>query len=381
MTPAGNPSPRSRPARHRVAGPTALFFFATGVLAAGAVLPPGVAPAAGGQGRTTSQGALPNITAGGQTNWTSHNVDLYNRRYSPLDEVNTANVGQLAERWSVVVPAGVDVGEVTPLVVDGVMYFHAGASVVALDAETGESIWTLELDAGARNRVRGPTYGDGTLYVYNGSDLVAADARDRRAGRDVRRRRRPAGGRARPAAQVPGPLSADGRPHLARLPHHDAARLPRQHALRRLRAVGGPHPGRPRDRHRRDDRRDPLGLQHDPAAPAGRRLGDRQPDVGHGGQGRRRRLDPARDRRRARAALHQQRQPVAGLRRLRPPRDQPLHERHHRPRPRDRGAPLVLPGDPPRPVGLGPRDRPGAVRRHARRPDGQGRGRRRARTA
>ena len=180
MTPARNPSPRPRPARHRVAGPTALFFFATGVLATGVLAAGAVlawaSPAAGGQGRTTSQGALPNITAGGQTNWTSHNVDLYNRRYSPLDEVNTANVEQLAERWSVVVPAGVDVGQVTPLVVDGVMYFHAGASVVALDAETGESIWTLELDAGARNRVRGPTYGDGTLYVYNGSDLVAADA-------------------------------------------------------------------------------------------------------------------------------------------------------------------------------------------------------------
>ena len=173
MTPARNPSPRPRPARHRVAGPTALFF-AAGVLA-GAVLA-WASPAAGGQGRTTSQGALPNITAGGQTNWTSHNVDLYNRRYSPLDEVNATNVDQLVERWSVVVPAGVDVGQVTPLVVDGVMYFHAGASVAALDAETGESIWTLELDAGARNRVRGPTYGDGTLYVYNGSDLVAADA-------------------------------------------------------------------------------------------------------------------------------------------------------------------------------------------------------------
>ena len=146
MTPARNPSPRPRPARHRVAGPTALFF-ATGVLAAGTVLA-WASPAAGGQGRTTSQGALPNITAGGQTNWTSHNVDLYNRRYSPLDDVNATNVDQLAERWSVVVPAGVDVGQVTPLVVDGVMYFHAGASVVALDAENRR----VDLDAGARRR-------------------------------------------------------------------------------------------------------------------------------------------------------------------------------------------------------------------------------------
>ena len=158
--------------------PRAALAVAAALLAFAAAGLPAEAAGAGaaGQGRTTSQGALPDITAGGQTNWTSHNVDLHNRRYSPLDEVNTANVARLAERWSFVVPAGVDVTEVTPLVVDGVMYFHAGASVVAINAETGESIWTLELDTGARNRVRGPTYANGTLYVYNGSDLVAADA-------------------------------------------------------------------------------------------------------------------------------------------------------------------------------------------------------------
>ena len=167
MTPAGHPS-RCRRRAHR--------FVPCAAVAAAVFFTAGSPPAAAGQGRTTSQGALPNITAGGQTNWSSHNVDLHNRRYSPLDEVNTANVARLAERWSFVVPAGVDVGEVTPLVIDGVLYFHAGASVVAINAETGESIWTLELDAGARNRVRGPTYADGTLYVYNGSDLVAADA-------------------------------------------------------------------------------------------------------------------------------------------------------------------------------------------------------------
>ena len=133
--------------------------------------------AAGQQGRTTTQGGLPNITAGGQTNWTSHNLDLDNSRYSVLDEVDTQTVGGLAERWSYEVAAGIDIAQVTPLVIDGVMYFHAGPNVVAIDAVTGEEIWSLELNEARRNRVRGPTYAEGKIYAYNGPSLVAADAK------------------------------------------------------------------------------------------------------------------------------------------------------------------------------------------------------------
>ena len=128
------------------------------------------------QGRTTRQGDPPAITAGGQTNWTSHNLDLHNRRYSELDQIDTTNVARLAEQWSVAVPAGTDVSEVTPLVVDGLMYFHAGPSVFAVNAVTGELVWSLELDAAERNRVRGPTYAEGKIYAYNGANLTAADA-------------------------------------------------------------------------------------------------------------------------------------------------------------------------------------------------------------
>ena len=128
------------------------------------------------QAQTTRQASPPNISAGGQTNWTSHNLDLHNRRYSELNEINTGTVSRLRERWSFVVPAGTDVAQVTPLVVDGVMYFHAGAHVFAVNAVTGESVWTLELDSAGRNRVRGPTYANGKVYAYNGANLVAADA-------------------------------------------------------------------------------------------------------------------------------------------------------------------------------------------------------------
>ncbi len=142
-------------------------------LAVGAVGAAGVAA----QGTTTRGAAPPDITAGGQTNWTSHNLDLANSRYSALDEVDTGNVGRLTELWSVAVPAGVNVGQVTPLVVDGLMYFHAGANVTAVDATTGESVWTLELDSARQARSRGPTYAEGKIYAYTGPNLVAVDAR------------------------------------------------------------------------------------------------------------------------------------------------------------------------------------------------------------
>ncbi|MXZ70864.1 MAG: PQQ-binding-like beta-propeller repeat protein [Acidobacteria bacterium] len=137
----------------------------------------GTSTAAGQQGRTTRQGAPPNITAGGQTNWTSHNLDLDNSRYSELDQVNAGTAGRLSEQWSYEVAAGIDVAQVTPLVVDGLMYLHAGPRVIAINAVTGEEVWNLELNEARTNRVRGPTYAEGKIYSYNGPNLVAADAK------------------------------------------------------------------------------------------------------------------------------------------------------------------------------------------------------------
>ena len=57
------------------------------------------------------------------------------------------------------------------------MYFHAGPSVIAINAVTGEEVWSLELNEARRNRVRGPTYAEGKIYAYNGPSLVAADAK------------------------------------------------------------------------------------------------------------------------------------------------------------------------------------------------------------
>ena len=130
------------------------------------------------QGRTTRTGVTPTITAGSRhTNWASHNLDPYNQRYAELDQINTGTVDRLQRRWSFDVPAGLSVSQVTPLVVDGLMYFHSGATVLAINAVTGEAVWTLEVDGVTGGVVRGPLYASGTIYSYHGDKLVAADAK------------------------------------------------------------------------------------------------------------------------------------------------------------------------------------------------------------
>ena len=130
------------------------------------------------QGRTTRTGAPPTITAGShQTNWASHNLDPYNQRYAELDQINTGTVDRLQRRWSFDVPAGLSVSQVTPLVVDGLMYFHSGTTVLAINAVTGKEVWTLEVDGVNGGVVRGPLYASGTIYSYHGDKLVAADAK------------------------------------------------------------------------------------------------------------------------------------------------------------------------------------------------------------
>jgi quinoprotein glucose dehydrogenase len=111
--------------------------------------------------------------------WPTYNRDLAGTRYSPLTQINTTNVSTLTQTWSyrlrpepgVVVPA-IDrpasasemFQEVTPIVVNGVMYLPSGNRVVALEPETGKEIWRYELPEGLAS-FRGVAYrpGEGRL--------------------------------------------------------------------------------------------------------------------------------------------------------------------------------------------------------------------------
>ncbi|MCY3566321.1 MAG: PQQ-binding-like beta-propeller repeat protein [Gammaproteobacteria bacterium] len=63
--------------------------------------------------------------------------------YSPLDQINTENVDQLAEAWRI--PLGQGSSMATPLVHDGVMFLaDTNDAVLALDASSGEELWRYE---------------------------------------------------------------------------------------------------------------------------------------------------------------------------------------------------------------------------------------------
>ncbi|RDW20028.1 quinonprotein alcohol dehydrogenase [Oceanobacillus arenosus] len=78
-------------------------------------------------------------------NWLTNGGTLNNQRYSPLDQINTSNVGDLKAEWVASMGSGHDFkysGEASPIVYDGVMYVITGANdVLALDAITGDTIW------------------------------------------------------------------------------------------------------------------------------------------------------------------------------------------------------------------------------------------------
>jgi alcohol dehydrogenase (cytochrome c) len=73
-------------------------------------------------------------------NWPSYNGDYTGRRYSSLREITPSNVGQLRAEWAFHA-ANSNRLEVTPVVVDGVMFLTAANDAFALDARTGRTIW------------------------------------------------------------------------------------------------------------------------------------------------------------------------------------------------------------------------------------------------
>src|SRR6202034_796052 len=72
--------------------------------------------------------------------WPMFNRDPAGTRYSPLTQINTKNVGKLQLAWSYALKSGSDRpgaprasgSEVTPIVVNGVMYLPAAGRVLAL---------------------------------------------------------------------------------------------------------------------------------------------------------------------------------------------------------------------------------------------------------
>ncbi len=75
-----------------------------------------------------------------QTDWPTYHGNLRGNRYSPLDQIDRTTVSRLAPAWVFTLP-GAGSLQVTPVVVDGVMYVTNVNECFALDAGTGRRIW------------------------------------------------------------------------------------------------------------------------------------------------------------------------------------------------------------------------------------------------
>ena len=117
-------------------------------------------------------------------NWLTYYGTYKSWRYSPLDQINRANVKRLTPVWAF--ESGLDDGgmQSAPLVVDGVMYVSTAQNhVFALDAVTGEQIWRYqhelpdELPTVYGNWNRGVAIAYGLVYLGTlDNHVVAIDA-------------------------------------------------------------------------------------------------------------------------------------------------------------------------------------------------------------
>ncbi len=101
--------------------------------------------------------------------------------YSPLNQINAANVKDLKLKWIWGISEG-GWSEPTPMVHDGIMFVqHTGNVVQALDARTGELIWETRLAVGeAKDGVASRNltlYRDKVYVATTDARLVALDAR------------------------------------------------------------------------------------------------------------------------------------------------------------------------------------------------------------
>src|SRR5436190_392124 len=74
-------------------------------------------------------------------NWLTYSGNLNSQRHTGLTQISPENAADLTLKW-VFQSRSLDKHEVTPLVVDGVMYtIQSPNDVIALDAATGKTIW------------------------------------------------------------------------------------------------------------------------------------------------------------------------------------------------------------------------------------------------
>jgi PQQ-dependent dehydrogenase (methanol/ethanol family) len=116
------------------------------------------------------------------SNWLTYGRDYTNRRYSPLDQIDTRNVDGLRLAWVHQIEAPPGGQESSPVVVDGVLYYTGPFGLlVAVDARTGAELWRHQHNlrdvptcCGAKNRGVA-VYGDKVYMSTLDDHLLALD--------------------------------------------------------------------------------------------------------------------------------------------------------------------------------------------------------------
>jgi quinoprotein glucose dehydrogenase len=109
--------------------------------------------------------------------WRAYAADEASTKYSPVDQITRDNVKNLEVAWTYKFDnfgsaAQTATTETTPIMVGGKLYFTAGQrrTVVAVDAGTGETLWTWRPDEGARFDAAPRKVHRGVAYWSSGQD-------------------------------------------------------------------------------------------------------------------------------------------------------------------------------------------------------------------
>jgi quinoprotein glucose dehydrogenase len=181
---------------------TRLFTFAM-ALAPSLLLSqaPRPASAPGGAGEARTAGLVRGNAPG---EWRFWGGDAFSTRYSPLDQINAENFNKLevAWQWNAGTFGSDEYYRTTPLYANGRLFTVATTrrSAMAIDPETGETLWMYRLEEGIRWQKaprqfagRGPAYWtngaqERLVVITPGYHLVSLDARtglpDSRFGQD-----------------------------------------------------------------------------------------------------------------------------------------------------------------------------------------------------
>jgi quinoprotein glucose dehydrogenase len=121
------------------------------------------------------------VAVTGQKNgdWPLYGRDAGAQRFSPLTQITPQNVNTLTRAWTF--DTGGTAMQVTPLVIDGVMYVTAGTNIFALEPETGKVLWKFSHEGLSQ---RGLAYWPGeakigSRFYTSGGDgrMIAVDAK------------------------------------------------------------------------------------------------------------------------------------------------------------------------------------------------------------